>query len=86
MEKYFYGSPAYYSNKINEKSRKEKQALEDYNKKCAIYLIKGLMYCGTDIQDPVIQFAMEMNKLTLEDIGIVEANDYQKTKKFDYGR
>ncbi len=68
MEKYFSGSPAYYSNKINEKSRKEKKELEDYNKKCAIYLVKGLMYYGTNIQDPVIQFTMGMNNITLEDL------------------
>ena len=86
MEKYFYGSPAYYSNKINEKSRKEKQALADYRKKSAICLIKGLMQCGTDMQDPIIQFEMETNNITLDDLGITEANDYQETKKFDYGR
>ena len=86
MGKYFWGNPAYYSNKINEKSRKEKQALRDDLKKIDVAYIKYLLRTGLSVDDPEVQFELEISNLTLEDIGIVEANDYQKTKKFDYGR
>mgnify|MGYP004605050983 CR=1 FL=1 len=86
MGKYFWGNPAYYSNKINEKSRKEKQALRDDLKKIDVAYIKYLLRTGLSVDDPEVQFELEISNLTLEDIGIVEANDYQETKKFDYGR
>ena len=86
MEKYFYGSPAYYSNKINEKSRKEKQALRDEKKQGAICLIKAMLADGADMDDFYVQIQMQDNNITLDDLGITEANDYQETKKFDYGR
>ena len=86
MGKYFWGDPAYYSNKINEKSRKEKQALRDQEKQGAICLIKAMLADGADMDDFYVQIQMQYNNITLDDLGITEANDYQETKKFDYGR
>ena len=86
MGKYFWGDPAYYSNRANERTRKEKQALHDDLKKIDVAYIKYLLRTGLSVDDPEVQFELEISNLTLEDIGIVEANDYQKTKKFDYGR
>lgn len=68
MEKYFSGSPAYYSNKINEKSRKEKQAIRDREKQGAICLIKAMLADGADMDDFYVQIQMQYNNITLDDL------------------
>ena len=86
MGKYFWGNPAYYSNRANERIRKEKQALKEEEKQRSIWFIKAMLADGVDIDDFYVQIEMQYNNITLDDLGITEANDYQETKKFDYGR